>query len=190
MKGRQLCGTIAIAIMAVSVYAARDLLCSVRSAGETVVATRWEGTEIAVELVGDPDHAGIYFLHEGSTIGTLLREAGIDNPLRFIENIPDKTIHAGDRVVCDTDDFRVTIGEMSAATRIALGMRIDLNGAARDELVLVPGIGLHTAALIVEFREKRGYFSRLDELKDVSGIGEKRYDGIRRYLYIKESSCS
>ena len=190
MKGRQLCGAIAIAIMAVSVYTARDLLQYARTAGETAVSTRWEGTEIAVELAGDPDHAGIYFLPEGSTIGALLREAGIDDPLKITANSPDRTIHAGDRVICDTARCRVTIGEMSAANRIALGMRIDLNGATRDELMLIPGIGLHTAAMIVELRERRGKFSRLDELKDVSGIGEKRYDGIRRYLHVKETSCS
>lgn len=189
MEGRQLCGAIAIVIMAVSVYVARDLFRYAPLSGEPFASSPREG-EIAVELAGDPDHAGIYFLPEGSTIGELLREAEVDALSKFAENDRAGTVHAGDRVACDTVRYRVTMGEMSAATRLALDMPIDLNGATREDLMLIPGIGTHTAAKIVEVREKRGRFSRVDELEGMNGMGKKRYDGIRRYLYVKEPSCS
>jgi len=88
MKGntlavRQLCGAIGIVIVAVSVYAARDVLRYVPSPGESAVSSQWEGAGITVELAGDRDHGGIYFLPCGATIGDLFREAGVDDVAGF-----------------------------------------------------------------------------------------------------------
>ncbi len=190
MKGRQLCGAMGIVIMAVSLYIARDLLRYAQSPGEVVVSSRWEEMGIVVELAGDPDHAGIYFLPEGSTLGHLLQKAGADDVVSFTGSTLAEVVRAGDRVTCDTTRHRVTIGDMSVATRLALDMPIDLNGATREELMLIPGIGPHTAGMIVELRKRRKTFFRVEELEEIPGMGKKRYNGIREHLYVQEPTCS
>ena len=50
--------------------------------------------------------------------------------------------------------------------------RIDLNRATRGELMQVPGIGPQLADRIVIEREARGRFARVEELRDVHGIGD------------------
>lgn len=52
------------------------------------------------------------------------------------------------------------------------GAPVNLNTANESELDTLPGVGPVTAAAIVEHREKNGAFTSVDQLIDVSGIGE------------------
>jgi competence protein ComEA len=62
---------------------------------------------------------------------------------------------------------------------------IDINAAGINELVKLPGIGEKTAEKIIELRIQRGKFKRLEELMDVKGIGEVKFNKIKKFLYIK-----
>jgi len=62
---------------------------------------------------------------------------------------------------------------------------IDINSAGINRLTLLPGIGEKTAEKIIELRTERGKFKKLDELMDVKGIGEVKFNKIKKFLYIK-----
>lgn len=62
---------------------------------------------------------------------------------------------------------------------------IDLNRATKSELMNLPGIGEKTAEAIIVMREKIGKFRKLEELKKVKGIGDKKFEKIIKYIYIK-----
>ena len=62
---------------------------------------------------------------------------------------------------------------------------INLNSADLNELTRLPGIGEKTAEKIIELRTKRGNFKNLEELMDVRGIGEVKFNKIEKFLYIK-----
>ena len=195
MKGRpraiqQLYGAVGIMIVVALVYAVRGVLRYVPSAGVPVVSSQWERDGIAVELVGDRDHGGIYFLPRGATVSALFDEAGIHTAAGFNGADLAGALRSGDRVSFDTVRYRVTIGEMSASTRLALGMPIDLNTATLEELIIIPGIGRKTASKIVRFREKMGPFSEIETLKRIKGLGKKQYDKIKRHLFVDRPSSS
>jgi competence protein ComEA len=61
---------------------------------------------------------------------------------------------------------------------------ININTAGINELIKLPGIGEKTAEKIIELRNKRGKFKRLEELMDVKGIGEVKFNKIKKFLYI------
>ena len=52
---------------------------------------------------------------------------------------------------------------------------VDLNRATLAELDTLPGVGPRTAQRIVEYREEHGGFTRLEELMNVRGIGERTF---------------
>jgi competence protein ComEA len=63
--------------------------------------------------------------------------------------------------------------------------RIDLNSATEEQLERVPGIGSSTAAKILEHRKQNGGFKTVEDLMQVSGIGEKRFEKMRPFLSVK-----
>ena len=56
--------------------------------------------------------------------------------------------------------------------------KININLASRSELMDLPGIGNVLAGRIVDYRDQYGAFSSIEDVKKVSGIGEKRFEAI------------
>ena len=55
---------------------------------------------------------------------------------------------------------------------------ININTATVNQLDTLPGIGPAFAARIIDYRNKIGKFTGIEQIKDVRGIGEKLYEGI------------
>lgn len=62
--------------------------------------------------------------------------------------------------------------------------KLNINTADADTLALLPGIGTVTAEKIVKYREKYGSFRKIEDIKKVSGIGDKTYDEICKYIQV------
>jgi competence protein ComEA len=61
---------------------------------------------------------------------------------------------------------------------------VNINTATRTELIQVPKIGEKMAERIVEFRKANGPFSRIEDIMNVRGMGEKTFLAIRPYLTV------
>ncbi len=62
--------------------------------------------------------------------------------------------------------------------------KTNINTASADELVDIPYIGEYTAANIVVYRQERGPFTAIEQIKNVTGIRDKNYEKFYRYLRI------
>ena len=71
--------------------------------------------------------------------------------------------------------------EESKPESLLEGEAIDINSAPVEDLQRLPGIGEKRAQAIVAWREEHGPFQSVDELIQVSGIGEKLLAGLRDY---------
>ena len=63
--------------------------------------------------------------------------------------------------------------------------KININTAGLEDLMQVPGIGLHTAELIIEYRQKHGPFRSIEELRNVKGIGKTKFSKIKDYITVQ-----
>ena len=70
----------------------------------------------------------------------------------------------------------------SAAATASKEAPVDVNSASEQQLMSVPGIGASLAKRIVDFRDKNGKFTSVDDLMKVQGIGEKSIEKLRPYL--------
>ncbi|WP_340677635.1 ComEA family DNA-binding protein [Paraglaciecola sp.] len=62
--------------------------------------------------------------------------------------------------------------------------KINLNTASLDELTTLPGIGEKKAMAIIEYREKYGKFTSLEQLAEVKGIGTKMLEKLQDKISI------
>ena len=63
--------------------------------------------------------------------------------------------------------------------------KININKATKEELDTLPGIGESTAQKIIKYREEHGSFKNIEELKEVKGIGDAKYEEIKDLVDIK-----
>ena len=63
--------------------------------------------------------------------------------------------------------------------------KINLNTASADELAALKGVGEKKAQAIVDYREKQGKFTSVDQLEEVSGIGPATLDANRDMIIVK-----
>jgi len=64
---------------------------------------------------------------------------------------------------------------------------VDLNHGSLEELQTLPGIGPVLAERIVQYRREHGRFVSMAEVKQVRGIGAKRFEQLRPYVRVGQS---
>ena len=77
-----------------------------------------------------------------------------------------------------------------AAAAKTLPQKLDINRASLEELVDIPGIGPRMGQEIVDLRAKKGSFTRIEELLEVTGIKEKKLAALAGYLEVKPLQTS
>lgn len=61
---------------------------------------------------------------------------------------------------------------------------ININTATQTELESLPGIGPSLALKIINYRKENGKFTSIEEIKNVSGIGENKFENLKKYITI------
>ena len=64
------------------------------------------------------------------------------------------------------------------------GEKININTASQKDLERLPGIGASRAADIVTWRESNGGFQSIEELMEISGIGQATFEGLKDYVTV------
>ena len=62
--------------------------------------------------------------------------------------------------------------------------KVNLHSAKESELTTVNGLGPSKAKAIIEYRESKGSFNSVDQLKNVKGIGEKSFEKLKDYFTV------
>nr|WP_263313122.1 helix-hairpin-helix domain-containing protein [Mammaliicoccus sp. Marseille-Q6498] len=63
-------------------------------------------------------------------------------------------------------------------------VEVDINSATKEQIQKIPGIGPSKADAIIQYRESKGEFKSIDDLKKVKGFGEKTVDALKEYIVV------
>lgn len=77
-----------------------------------------------------------------------------------------------------------SVSVMAQKPNTATAEKVNLNSASAEQLQSIPGIGPATAKAIIEYRTKAGKFNRIEEIINVKGIGEKKFQKIKDRLIL------
>jgi competence protein ComEA len=138
---------------------------------------------IAVELTGKRGVEGIYFFPEATAFTELQRITGHEVQGEN-SGFAQMWHSAGPALSVSLAEGMLKISDMPSVTRLALGLPVDINRATEEEFTLVPGIGESLAYRIVQLRNLKGEFERLEDLKAVPGIKEKKLQNLEKYLFV------
>jgi competence protein ComEA len=149
------------------------------------------GRILVVDVAGEVRHPGVYRVPASARADEAVRQAGgvtrrgesaavnLAMPLHDGQQIVVPRRGAGGSVVADGSAGGTgTAG--GAATASAPGRPISLSSATVEQLDTLDGIGPTLAGRIVQYREAHGGFRSVDELRQVSGIGDKRFEALRK----------
>ncbi|WP_400242551.1 helix-hairpin-helix domain-containing protein [Niallia sp. JL1B1071] len=155
----------------------------------TGVEEELQDTLLLVDVKGAVKNPGVYEAREGDRVNDMIEKAGgmvekgEKNAVNFAMKVTDEMIiyvpYIGEE---ETAVINETGNQTSLSSDEGL---INLNKASETELLQLPGVGPSKAAAIIEYREQNGGFSSKEDVKKISGIGEKTYEKLEALITIK-----
>jgi competence protein ComEA len=156
------------------------------TAGSEQASSRSDGERIYVHVAGAVRRPGLFRVPAGSRVAAALARAGGPGPKADLTlvNLAAR-VQDGQQVVVPAAGAAPpaagTAGVGSGGAALA-GAKPSLATATVEQLEELDGIGPTLAERIVEYRDSHGGFRSIGELRDVEGIGEKRFESLREAL--------
>jgi competence protein ComEA len=142
---------------------------------------------IVVDVKGAVKAPGVYegktgdrVLHVIDQAGGLLEEADETKVNFALKLVDEMVIYIP--VIGEESEMMLT-GEMTEAGKEE--GKVNLNSASEAELQTLPGIGPSKAAAIMEYRTENGSFKSVEELMEISGIGEKTFEKLKESITVR-----
>ena len=124
-----------------------------------------------MHVLGAVERPGFYELRDGSRVLDAIADAG-----GLAETADPGGVNLA-RFLTDGEQVRVPhVGEVAAATPgVAADGKVNLNTADAATLETLPGVGPAMAARIIAWRDANGGFGAIDDLRSITGIGERTF---------------
>ena len=151
--------------------------------------------KIVIHITGAICNEGIYELEENSRIADAVKMAGglkEDADLKQINlayvledgmkiNIPSKN-ESTNEASNNTESY-ITKENLNTSNNVKTS-KVNINSATQTELESLPGIGPSTALKIINYRKEKGKFNKIEDIKNVNGIGESKFNKIKEFIKI------
>lgn len=162
--------------------------------------------EVVVEVLGEVRNPGIHIFQNSPTLIEAIEKAGgLKEPALF-ESSSSEVLETGTLLTVVKESqaippfsplekgfyggikqgvIKIKLGRMGANKLLVFSVPLDLNRVSVEDLCLIPGIGESLAQEIVTYRERRRGFRSIEELKNVKGIGEKKFNSFKAFFVVK-----
>ena len=166
-----------------------------------------ESSKIIIHITGAVKNEGIVKIDEGSRIADAIDAAGgftenadisqinlayqiEDGQKIYVPSIDDEKIDGSEKIlqkeyVTDEPGDDVIIENEEANIKSKENEKININTAEESELEEIPGVGEATAQKIIEYRKTNGKFKNIEDIKNVSGIGDSKFENMKEKICVK-----
>lgn len=145
---------------------------------------------VIIDVKGAVEMPGVYEMDPGSRVIDCIERAG-----GFLMDAEQKSVNlaqcAEDQMVIyipmkgeDLSEIEQLLPDQPVSQTASGTAKIDLNKASKDELMSLNGIGATKAEGIISYRETNGAFQKVEDLTNVSGIGEATFEKIKETIQV------
>lgn len=173
-----------------------DNLENVQSVNNNDTPTSQVETEkIKIHIIGEVKNPGIYEIESGSRIQDAIIAAGGQsenadlNKVNLAYELEDgqkiqipSIFDKQNAYIYNDEGINVIASDENSSS---LSKQININKANSEELQKINGVGPALAEKIIAYREQNGKFKKIEDLKNVSGIGDKKYETLKEYITVK-----
>jgi competence protein ComEA len=143
--------------------------------------------KVYVDVKGEVVHPGLYEVRQGDRLKFVIDRAG-----GFTAEADKKVINLAVKVSDEMMIYVPKIGEIETP-RLDISIPgadsgkdgININTATQQEFETLPGIGPAKASTFIQYREENGPFKAIEEIKNISGVGEKTFEKLKEYIYVQ-----
>lgn len=143
--------------------------------------------EIQVHITGEVNKPGLYKLKIGSRIWDVVQAAGgftetaDQNTVNLAKNVED-----GEQIIINSNQSGSVQNQSQDKGQAAqqVNGKININTADLTALQTLSGVGPSTAQKIIDYRNQNGKFKSIDDIKNISGIGEKTFNKFKDKICI------
>ncbi|HEM2549073.1 TPA: helix-hairpin-helix domain-containing protein [Streptococcus suis] len=149
-----------------------------------------EPSQLVVDVKGAVEKPGLYTLEVGSRVNDAVEAAGgltsqaDPKSINLAQKLSDEAVV----YVASKDENISVVASTTASSAMSQEEKstslVNLNTATEADLQTISGIGAKRAADIIAYREANGGFKSVDDLNNVSGIGDKTMESIRPYVTV------
>ncbi|MCY8933755.1 helix-hairpin-helix domain-containing protein [Bacillus atrophaeus] len=148
-----------------------------------------DGEKIIIDIKGAVKHPGVYELKTGDRVSQAIEKAGGINSeadekqVNLAELLQDGTVvYIPSEGEEPTQRAAANASVQNGAGKEAL---VNINTASLEELQAISGVGPSKAEAIIAYREENGKFQAVEDITNVSGIGEKSFEKIKSAITVK-----
>lgn len=148
--------------------------------------------KIKVHITGEVKNEGIVELEEGARIDDAIKMAGDVTEFADLSKVNlAYELSDGQKVYIPSKNEEIEeyasldAGENVLEESEAIGGKININVADSSALQTINGVGESLAGKIIAYREANGKFKSIEDLKNVSGIGDKKFEDIKDKIVVK-----
>jgi competence protein ComEA len=146
---------------------------------ENVVEMNNQINYVIVDLKGAVERPGVYEVADTARVHDVVEMAG-----GLLENADSLTVNLAERVYDEMKIVVYEVGEPALEMDSPSEQKVKINIATVEEIQTLEGIGPSKALAIVQYREEHGNFKTVEELLNVSGIGEKTLEKLKEHIRI------
>jgi len=145
-------------------------------------------SHLYVDIGGEVMKPGVYEVSDGTRLFEVIDKAGGLTEDADIDGINRaETVQDGQKIMIgrhgENPDENRDSYSANNVTDSGEG-KVNINTADAAALQTIPGIGPSKADRIIEYRESEGKFNEIDDIKNISGIGNKTFESIKEYITV------
>lgn len=159
---------------------------------ETEKEEAFQEEKIIIYITGEVNKEGVIELPEGSRIADAIEKAEGVTENANLKNVNlAYALEDGQKIYIPNKNEEETIitefteGIVNDSDDVKQNKSININKADINELQTLNGIGESLAQSIIKYREENGNFKTIEDVKNVPGIGENKFENIKENIKIK-----